>query len=255
MESVLSLAASGLETGSSLIGAVATNLANVDTPGYGARQAVATSEPDVLVRPKGAPDGTRVIGPGLAYTQGVILGQDIPTFGQGVTASSVPTNLAVAGSGFFMVTNGGGQIGYTRAGQFVLNKTGALVLPNGMRLYPPVTLPAGASYRVEENGQIYAEVGGVRRYLGQIKIALFPNPSGLVAVGGNVYSPSAASGRAVVVTPGQKGAGTIAAGSLNTSNVSLAQAFGSLVGIETMYQMNAKVLTIAQGLDQAIATV
>ena len=254
MNSVLGLSGLGLRAASDLFGAVATNVANVSTPGFGVRQAATASGGSILVRPKNVPFSGQVVVPGFAYNQGPYLAQDVPTFGGAVSASPVDTNLAIQGSGFFMVTDGQGQTLYTRAGQFTQDAKGNLVLPNGMKLVPPVLLPADGAYRINSQGQVFSTAKGAKAQIGQIQIAAFANPQGLVNVGNNLYQASANSGPAVVQTPEKNGAGTIQSGALNDSNVSLVDAYATMIQAQAMYEMNAKVMTVAQSLNRSVDT-
>lgn len=249
MNQLLAIAASGLGAQSSLIGAVAANIANLNTPGFGARVVTLTSGPNQLVRLANSPFAGQVIPPGLAYSAGSTLAQDVPSFGDQVVPSNIPTHLAVEGPGFFMVTNAQGAIWLTRAGQFTLDGQGYLVLPGGYRLYPPVTIPAGMSFSIGGDGRIVASDG---TSLGQLQLATVANPAGLLQVAPNLYQATPASGNIVTQTPGQGGAGTVVAGALNGSNVNLAQNFGELIAASSAYQMNAKMVSLANRLDQAL---
>jgi flagellar hook-basal body protein len=88
--------------------------------------------------------------------------------------------------------------------------------------------------------------------LGQLQLATVANPAGLLQVAPNLYQATAASGNIVTQRPGQGGAGTVVAGALNGSNVNLAQSFGELIAASSAYQMNAKMVTLANRLDQAL---
>jgi flagellar basal-body rod protein FlgG len=255
MNSVLGIAGSGLNASSNLFSAVATNVANVNTPGFGARQAETGTGGSILARPQNVPFAGQVVAPGYSYNQGPYLAENVPTFGASVSDSSVSSNLAINGSGFFMVTNAQGQTLYTRAGQFSQDARGNLVLPGGAKLNLPTPLPADGAYQINSTGQIVSTVGGTSVPVGQIQVATFANSQGLVNVGSNLYQPSLDSGPAVLQKPGQNGAGTIQSGALNDSNVNLNDSYATMIQAQTMYQMNAKVMTVAQSLNQSIDTI
>jgi len=58
--------------------------------------------------------------------------------------TSNPLDLAIQGTGFFQILQANGQLAYTRAGSFHLDKTGNVVTLNGLQLQPQLTIPAGA---------------------------------------------------------------------------------------------------------------
>ena len=252
MDMMLAAAQSGLSAQSFLIGAVADNLANVNTAGYGRRITAATGGGGTLVRPPGVVLMGMGLLPSASVPAPVQSGVDAPTFSQGMTGVSSPTALAVAGSGFFQVQLPSGQIGYTRAGDFRVDATGQLVNPQGYRLVPPIRVPVGArQLTIAQNGTVTAQVGGVTTTLGQITLALFPNDAGLVQQAGGVYRPSANSGAPTVTVPGAGGAGALVSGALNASGVSVSREMVALIQASSAYSLSAKLMTTAQVLDQA----
>ena len=83
-------------------------------------------------------------------------------------------------------------------------------------------LPPGSltTFSVSEGGEIVGVFSnGLNRTLGQIALAKFLNPGGLLKMGQSLYAPSANSGLAQVGLPGQDGRGQVAAGYLEMSNV------------------------------------
>lgn len=252
MNMLLSIPASGLSAESSVLGAVAANVANWQTPGYGARRVETAAMADQTLRPANTSYAGQVVPPPWTVSPGAKLLEDIPVFGSGIVPSASPTHLAINGDGFFQVTDPNGGVLYTRAGTFQRDASGQWVLPNGYRLNPPITTPAGTPFRVESDGRVTSTVNGKTTTLGQIRLARFPNPAGLLAAGANCYRASANSGTPVVGPPGQGGVGSVMGGSLNASGVDLAQTFGRMVQAQTLYQMNAKAEFVAQTLMQRL---
>ena len=78
-----------------------------------------------------------------------------------------------------------------------------------------------------------------------VQLASFANPAGLVKIGSNQYRESATSGTAATGTPGTGSRGTIIAGSLEQSNVDLAQEFSSMIIAERGFQANARTISTA----------
>jgi len=86
--------------------------------------------------------------------------------------------------------------------------------------------------------------------IAQLAIASFNNEGGLLQVGNNDYSPSPASGQAVIGTAGSGALGTVVGGSLEGSNVDISTEFANLIIAQRGFQVNAETVTIA---DQVLA--
>lgn len=112
--------------------------------------------------------------------------------------------------------------------------------------YPPGTL---ANYSVGPDGIITgAFSNGMSRTIGQVAIATFANNGGLVAEADNKFVQGPNSGTPTIVTPGSFHSGTIAGGSLELSNVDLAQEFIGLVGSSTGFQASSRVISVSNDL-------
>jgi flagellar hook protein FlgE len=79
--------------------------------------------------------------------------------------------------------------------------------------------------------------------LGQIALASFANLQGLQREGGNSYSATLASGAAVIGIPNSGGRGSLSGGSLELSNVDIAQEFSALIVAQRGYEANARTIT------------
>ncbi|MCH8214883.1 MAG: flagellar hook protein FlgE [Proteobacteria bacterium] len=86
---------------------------------------------------------------------------------------------------------------------------------------------------------------GERRAIYQIPLATFANPDGLQAKTGNVFAETAASGQALLGTPGSGANGTVQAGALEHSNVDLAGEFANLIQAGVAYGFAVAVLRTA----------
>jgi flagellar hook protein FlgE len=93
---------------------------------------------------------------------------------------------------------------------------------------------------------------GLTRTLGQVVLATFVNPEGLVEEGNNLYSVGANSGAAVVVEPGTFSAGRVLGGSLEMSNVDLGEEFIKMIQSQTGYSANSRVIRTADELMQQL---
>ncbi len=103
------------------------------------------------------------------------------------------------------------------------------------------------------DGSVTALFGnGERRAIYQIPLATFANPDGLRPLTGNVFEETAASGQALLGTPGSGGAGTVQAGALERSNVDLAGEFANLIQARVAYGFSIEVLRTADEMLSAL---
>lgn len=110
-----------------------------------------------------------------------------------------------------------------------------------------------SSFAIGADGSVTGSfTNGLNRTLGQIGIALFKNPEGLLDNGGNLYSASAASGVAVIGAPLQLGAGAVRAGALELSNVDLSKEFTNLIVASTGFSAASRVITTSDQLIQEL---
>ncbi len=93
---------------------------------------------------------------------------------------------------------------------------------------------------------------GLLRNLGQVVLATFANPQGLLDVGANLFNISSNSGNANVVLPGSGRAGRIVGGALELSNVDLSEEFINLITASTGFSANSRVLTTSDRLIQEL---
>ncbi|MDQ7062634.1 MAG: flagellar hook-basal body complex protein [candidate division KSB1 bacterium] len=84
---------------------------------------------------------------------------------------------------------------------------------------------------------------GVTKTLAQISLATFNNPGGLIRVGGNAYLPSGNSGVAIIGEAGESIQAEIIPGTLEMSNVDLAQEFTNMIIAQRGFQANSRVIT------------
>ncbi|MEL3971324.1 flagellar hook-basal body complex protein [Rossellomorea oryzaecorticis] len=96
---------------------------------------------------------------------------------------------------------------------------------------------------VYSNGQI--------RTLGNLALAKFSNPSGLSKVGGNTFQESVNSGTANINVAGE-GRGTLAAGSLEMSNVDLSEEFTEMITAQRGFQANTRIITTSDEILQEL---
>jgi flagellar hook protein FlgE len=97
-----------------------------------------------------------------------------------------------------------------------------------------------------------AFTNGTNVVLGQIVLADFNNPAGLLRVGDNMYSVSGNSGGAVNGFALEGSQSTLASGALEMSNVDLAAEFTSMIIAQRGFQANSKVITSSDEMLQEV---
>ena len=91
---------------------------------------------------------------------------------------------------------------------------------------------------------------GKTQALGQIALATFANNAGLQLQGNTDFTPTLASGQAVIGTPGSGGRGTVSGGALEMSNVDIATEFANLIVAQRGFEANAKAVTTFDQITQ-----
>ncbi|APR52567.1 flagellar hook protein FlgE [Sphingomonas koreensis] len=111
-----------------------------------------------------------------------------------------------------------------------------------------------ASVEISDAGIVSAIFeDGTSRAIYQLPIATFQNPDGLTRIGGNAYMMSQDSGNFAINKPGALGAGTIAAGKLEASNVDLAQEFSNMILFQRAYSASSKIITTVDDMLQEVS--
>jgi flagellar hook protein FlgE len=107
------------------------------------------------------------------------------------------------------------------------------------------------SFAISDDGVVSGVFSNGRSQpLGQVAMCSFNNPAGLVKSGGSMYRASGSSGQALVGTSGTAGRGSLAAGTLEMSNVDLAQEFTNLIIAQRGFQANSRIITASDELLQ-----
>jgi flagellar hook protein FlgE len=139
------------------------------------------------------------------------------------------------------IVDANGQTGIT---QFAAASATSSVTQNGS--------PTGAVasiISINQSGELVASFGiGRTVVVGQLALATFNNPAGLVKAGTNLYSESEASGNPSVGIAGTGGRGSLIGSALEQSNVDIAQEFTQMILAQRGYQANSKSITVADEL-------
>jgi len=249
-------AASGMTAQQMNVDNIANNLANASTNGFKARR---IQFQDLLyqnlVQPGASASQQTVIPVGLQLGLGTRpSGNEIVSTQGSFSQTGNPLDVAIQGRGFFQVLQPNGQLAYTRDGEFQLDKNGNVVTASGNPLQPQITIPADAqSITIAADGTVsYTQPNQTAAQVaGQIQLANFQNPAGLSTIGGNLYTPTEASGDATLGNPGgAEGLGALQQGYTEQSNVSVVQEFVNLIVSQRAYESNSKVITAANEMYQ-----
>jgi fagellar hook-basal body proteins len=246
---LIGTAASGIRAQQVALDTLGNNLANLNTPGFkesqtGFAEALATE-----VRSGNAyVNGTTTGAATLSIGSGVLYNATETDFRQGtLVPSDRPLDLGIDGLGFFQVMTPNGTTAYTRVGALQVDKSGKLADLQGNVVQPSISIPAGATnLSVAPNGEIKGDVNGVETVFGQISLAGFQNPQGLLRNENNLFVPTVNSGAPQIGLPGSTTAGqvlgTIRAQTLEQSNVDMAATMTDLIQVQRAYQMNARLV-------------
>lgn len=161
----------GINAAGYTMSVVGNNIANSSTIGF---KAGYTSFADILSQALGGAAGGSQIGRGVAMT-------DVGTvFSQGSFENTTNgTDLAIEGSGFFIVADGTGSY-YTRAGSFIMDEEGKLVNPSGYELQGYMIVDGVAGTTLESIN------------VGQVSSA--PNQTGLFRIAANLDATTMTDG-------------------------------------------------------------
>lgn len=250
--------ASGMHAQTLNMDVISNNLANINTAGFkksraefqdmiyqtmrepGARSTISTEIPTGIQ----VGLGVKPVAVNKIYTQGNFKN----------TGSAL--DLVIEGDGFFQVTMPDGTIAYTRDGGFSKDSTGRIVTNDGYPLEPAITIPADAiSITVGNDGTVSIVRPGETEAteVGTLQLAKFINPSGLKALGKNLFLNTTSSGDPIQGTPGLEGLGTIAQGYIEMSNVDLVEELVGMIIAQRAYETNSKAIRAAdQMLKDAI---
>ncbi|WP_073342364.1 flagellar hook protein FlgE [Caldanaerobius fijiensis] len=118
--------------------------------------------------------------------------------------------------------------------------------------------PAGTmeGFKIDQYGNIIVTYSNGQNFIiGQLAIASISNPMGLEKVGDNLYKLTPNSGEAEYGAAGTGGRGVLNPGSLEMSNVDLAQEFTNMIITQRGYQANSRVITASDTMLQDLINI
>ncbi|MBC3932851.1 flagellar basal-body rod protein FlgG [Undibacterium curvum] len=252
------IAKTGLDSQQTQMDVITNNLANVSTTGFKRSRAVFEDLLYQTIRQPGAQSSQQTQLPsGLQLGTGVRPVATEKIFTQGnLQQTGNSKDLAIQGQGFFQVLLPDGTTAYTRDGSFQMDNQGQLVTSSGFVIQPAITIPANAqSITVARDGTVSVTQPGSAApvQVGSIQLATFINPTGLQALGENLYVETAASGNPGTNAPGTNGAGLLLQNFVETSNVNVAEELVNMIQTQRAYEINSKAITTSDQMLQKLS--
>lgn len=257
----------GLKNAQTELSVIANNLANAETTGFKKSR---VNFADIVA-------GTSATNPKQVKGIGSAVQSIDQNFAIGPTQQTgAALDLAIDGEGFFTKVNPlNGKTFYTRNGNLNLDGAGYITDVQGNRLQVlpvdaagiptsttpqdaliPATNAAGAeimSVNVRTDGAVMAAYAdGTSTEVGKIALAAFIAPPGLLQVGNQNWQASGISGPPAYGAPGASRFGTMLSGSLEQSNVDVAEEMVGLITAQRYFQANAKAIDTATQLSQTV---
>lgn len=233
---------------------ISNNIANVNTHGF--KKSKVEFQDMFYQTPTsvGADANGNVLPTGIQIGSGtqVVSTSKVFTSGQ-ITRTDAELDLAIVGDGFFRVVDGNGNELYTRDGAFKVGPNGEILNSQGMTVTGFPAVPNGTT------SIVINQVGGVTYFnqeavLGQgdLQLARFNNPSGLLATGNNMFRETAASGAPQIGDPGDDGFGTLQQRHLEASNVNIVEEMVNMILAQRAYEINSRSIQTSDQMMQQV---
>jgi flagellar basal-body rod protein FlgF len=229
----------GLQAVSARMDALSSNLANLQTPGYSAVQALTEAAP---YEGGAAPVGADVVAlaPGADTTAGAL------------SHTSNPMNLGLTGDAWLEVQTANGPA-LTRNGAVQITADGLLADSNGNPLLnvngTPISLPQLASLSIGSDGTISgvpaSQPGAQSQNYGQLNLVSTPSAP-MTSLGGSLFAPADPNALQ------QSQAGSVSQGYLNASNVDPTSEMVELVDASRSYQLQTELMKSQSGNGQQL---
>jgi flagellar basal-body rod protein FlgG len=257
MNPAMWISKTGVQAQDAKLQAIANNLANVNTVGFKRDRVVFEDLHYQVDAQPGAQSADNTVSNGVQLGNGTRLVGTQKVFTNGsIQTTSQQLDVAISGNGFLQVRRPNGDAAFTRAGQLQIDANGTLVNASGLPLVPQITVPNNATaITIAENGTVSATVPGqsAPTEIGALTLTGFINPAGLLALGENLFSETAASGAPTEGRPGDGALGKLKQGALEGSNVQVVEEMVDMIAAQRTYEMNTKVLSAADNMLQYLA--
>lgn len=249
MNGAFHIGAIGLDAQQRALDVIANNITNANTPTF-RRSSVRFSE----VLATGAGNGALAadLGESMVTTAGVRSDALFMINEQGrVQSTGRPLDLAIEGQGFIELMGPGGQTLLWRGGTLQVGEDGGLQGAGGLPLKAAISVPTDAeTIQIGADGVVRAVVGGGEPVeIGQIMLVKITDAATIERLDGGLYQVDDPS-RLIEARPGEDGAGLLAQGAIEGSNVEITAEMVQLMMVQRAYAANAQ---IVQAADQLMA--
>jgi flagellar basal-body rod protein FlgG len=245
---------------------ISNNLANIETTAYKKQRCNFEDLYYDNLRYPGSQDvNGEFTATGIAIGVGTRVTSIQSDFSMGsITETGRDLDVAITGEGFFQCTDEfTGEIFYTRAGNFsVRADDGMLVIGSSYTarpVEPAIMIPIGTEHvQIDDSGFVFISQNGdvqALQNVGQLELATFINPEGLLRVGENLYRQTDASGAAVVNAPGTNGTGMLKSLHLEMSNVAPVIELIDMITSQRAYELNSKSTQTGDQILQAVISI
>ena len=255
MSSALWIAKTGLEAQQTRMATISNNLANASTTGFKRDRAVfADLIYQNIVQVGSSSSEDTEMPSGLNIGTGVRTVATEKLFSQGsIVQTGNPLDIAIQGRGFIQVLLPDGATSYTRDGSLQKDSSGQLVTSMGYPIEPGITIPDDAlNVSISSDGvvSVVSQGQSTPTEIGSLQLADFVNPTGLQAIGNNLFLESGASGSPQTGVPGLTGLGTLIQSSVEGSNVNTVEELVNMIETQRAYEMNSKAISTADQMLQ-----
>ena len=230
------IAKTGMDAQQTNLDVISNNLANASTTAYKRMQPLFQDLLYTTIRSAGsAANAQNLLPTGLQIGAGSAVTSTERTNTQGtLVQTGNQLDIAIQGNGFFQIQLADGTTAYTRNGQFSRSSTGQIVTAAGNVVSPGLTIPITATTVTISTGGVVSatDQNGNVTQVGQLSMANFINPAGLVALGNGNFMTSPSSGNATNGLPGQNGLGVMNQYYVEQSNVNVAEELVNLIAAQ-----------------------
>lgn len=231
-------AAMGMNVQAKRLDIIANDLANTNTSGYKKDVAVVASfKEEYLMRLNDTENFIPNNGRIGKITYGAKIDEIYTDFTQGsVISTSLETNVALQGEGFFVVQTPNG-LAYTRDGNFTVSQEGGLVTKEGYAVMGQEgAISLGEEYMgsaskltIQNNGDVYVDSA----YIDTLDLASFEDTKGLTKMDDNLFTGAGAR---------KEFTGSVLQNFLETANVNPVSAMVDMITVARAYETNQKMI-------------